>query len=298
MSADKAIRFDDKVAVVTGASMGCGRAYALELAKRGARVVVNARHEPHKVVDEITSMGGTAVANYDSVSTWDDGQAIVNTAIESFGKLDILINNGGIFRWQNFDEIEPADWDDFIAVHLSGTYNVTLPAFLKMRENRYGRIVMTSSDGGLFGGPGDEHYAASKMGVIGFMNCLEHDGKKHDIMVNTISPFVGGTRMSVGSPFPDYFDKAKTEFAAPIVLFLCSEQCPVSGAIFTAGMGFYRRVAVVAGPGAMVGGADHIPTPEEIHRHWEAINNINGPKECYNWIQSVKPMLELAGISL
>ena len=169
-------RFDDRVAIVTGAGAGLGRVYALELAKRGAKVVVNDLGGPRdgvgdgstraadQVVEEIKALGGQAVASYDSVSTPEGGQAIVQKAIEAFGRLDILINNAGILRDKTLAKMEPESWQAVLDVHLNGAYHVTRPAFLKMRENGYGRIIMTTSAAGLFGNFGQANYSAAKLG--------------------------------------------------------------------------------------------------------------------------------------
>ena len=199
-SRDGWIRFDGRVAIVTGAGAGLGRAYALELAKRGAKVVVNDLGGPRdgsgagsasaadKVVEEIRTAGGEAVASYDSVSTPDGGEAIVNKAIDTYGRLDILINNAGILRDKTLAKMEPDDWSVVLSVHLDGAYNVSRPAFLKMRENGYGRIVLTSSASGLYGNFGQTNYSAAKLALVGFMNTLKIEGEKHDIKVNTIAP--------------------------------------------------------------------------------------------------------------
>ncbi|MFH1240994.1 MAG: SDR family NAD(P)-dependent oxidoreductase, partial [Pseudomonadota bacterium] len=178
------IRFDDRVAIVTGAGAGLGRAYVIELARRGAKVVVNdlggardgtgsGSEAADKVVEDIKALGGEAVANYDSVATPEGGQSIVDTAINAFGRLDILINNAGILRDKTLVKMEPEQWDAVMDVHLKGAYNVTRPAFVKMRDNRYGRIIMTTSSAGLFGNFGQANYSAAKMGLIGLMNTVK-----------------------------------------------------------------------------------------------------------------------------
>ena len=186
------IRFDDQVAIVTGAGGGLGRAYALALAERGARIVVNdlgcardgtgdAYDSADAVVAEIHAAGGQAVANYDSVATPEGGAHIVQTALQSFERVDILINNAGIIRDKTFPKLTPEMWTEVIAVHLSGAYYVTHSAFLAMRERNYGRIVFTTSSAGLFGNFGQTNYGAAKMGLVGFMNCLKLEGERHNI---------------------------------------------------------------------------------------------------------------------
>jgi NAD(P)-dependent dehydrogenase (short-subunit alcohol dehydrogenase family) len=309
MSEKNTVRFDDRVAVVTGGGRGLGRTYAIELAKRKAKVVVNDFGGPlddmepgstlaaDRVVDEIRALGGEAVASYESVVTYEGGQAVIDKAIEAFGRVDILINNAGIHRPKNMKKVEPEDWDMLLAVHLTGAYNVTRPAFLGMRENNYGRIVMTTSDAGLFGTHGQVPYGAAKMGLVGFMNALKLEGEKFNVKVNTISP-IAYTRLSESFAVSETFVKmAKTDYVAAMVLCLCSEQCPVTGSIYYAGMGHYRRVAVVAGPGAVVGDDQEIPTPEKIYEHWEAINRLDHCKEFYNTSESLEPIFKVLGIS-
>ncbi len=297
------IRFDGQVAIVTGAGAGLGRVYALELAKRGAKVVVNdlggARDgtgqgstEPaDKVVEEIKALGGEAVANYDSVATPEGGQAIVDTAIKAFGRVDILINNAGILRDKTLAKMEPENWDAVMDVHLKGAYNVTRPAFIKMRENGYGRIIFTTSAAGLYGNFGQSNYSAAKMGLVGFMNTLKLEGDKHNIKVNTIAP-IAATRLTQDILPPDLFKKLKPEFVAPLVLYLCSEQCPVNGAIYNAGMGYFNRVAIRTGPGTVVGDGKNIPTPDEVASSMDKIKSMDGAEEYPNATAALGPMLD------
>ncbi len=296
------VRFDDRVAVVTGAGAGLGRVYALELAKRGAKVVVNDLGGPRdgsgegstraadQVVEEIKALGGQAVANYDSVSTPEGGQAIIQTAVDAFGRVDILINNAGILRDKTLAKMEPESWRAVLDVHLNGAYHVTRPAFLKMRENGYGRIIMTTSAAGLFGNFGQSNYSAAKLGLVGFMNTLKLEGEKHHIKVNTVAP-IAATRLTEDVLPPDLFEKLKPEFVAPIVLYLCSEGCKENGAVFNAGIGYFSRAAVVSGPGITIGDGKTIPTVEEIDRHWEAINSLEGAKEFTNVTAAFGDML-------
>ncbi len=178
------IDFTGRVAIVTGAGAGLGRCHALEFAKRGAKVVINdlggARDgvgssdaAANKVVEEIKALGGEAVPNYDNVATVEGGKGIVQTAIDAFGKVDILVNNAGILRDCTFHKMEEENWDAVVGVHLKGAYCVTKPAFINMRENGYGRIVMTTSGAGLFGNFGQANYSAAKAGIVGLTECVE-----------------------------------------------------------------------------------------------------------------------------
>ncbi|MBI4965572.1 MAG: SDR family NAD(P)-dependent oxidoreductase [Desulfomonile tiedjei] len=297
------IRFDGKVAVVTGAGGGLGRVYALELAKRGAKVVVNdlggardgagqgSSSPADKVVEEIKALGGEAVASYDSVATPEGGEALINKAVEAFGRVDILINNAGILRDKTIARMEPQEWASVRSVHLDGAYNVTRPAFLKMRDNRYGRIIVTTSSSGLYGNFGQSNYSAAKMGLVGLMNTLKLEGEKHNIKINAIAP-TAATRMTQDVMPPDLFEKVQPEFVAPIVLYLCSDASAETGMIFNAGMGVFNRAAVVTGPGAVVGDGKTPPTPEQIHEQWNAINDLHGAKESYNLTSALGDMLE------
>jgi NAD(P)-dependent dehydrogenase (short-subunit alcohol dehydrogenase family)/acyl dehydratase/putative sterol carrier protein len=297
------IRFDDRVAIVTGAGGGLGRAYALELAKRGAKVVVNdlgggkdgsggSQGAADKVVEEIKAMGGEGVASYESVSTAEGGEAIVEKALKAFGRVDIVINNAGILRDRTFAKMDGESWDAVMGVHLKGAYHVTRPAFVKMREQGYGRVVLTSSAAGLYGNFGQTNYSAAKMGLVGLMNTLKLEGEKHNIKVNTVVP-IAGTRLTEGVLPPEVFERLKPEFVAPLVLHLCSESCEENGMIFNAGMGYFNRAAMVTGPGVLVGDGKTVPAVEEIHKNWEAINTLAGAKEYGNAVVAYGPMLDV-----
>ena len=284
------IRFDKRVAIVTGAGAGLGRTYALELARRGAKVVVNdfggtrdgagagSASPADKVVEEIVALGGEAVANYDNVATAAGGEGIVKTALKAFGGVDILINNAGILRDKSFLKMEPENWEAVLAVHLNGAYNVTRPAFAAMREKGYGRIVMTTSAAGLFGNFGQTNYSSAKMGLVGFMNTLKIEGAKYNIKVNTIAP-LAASRLTEDIMPPEMFARMKPEFVTGIVLYLCSEACEATGEIVNAAAGFYSRAAVLTGPGAILGGPEKIPTAEEIRDNWAKIDSMQGAKE-------------------
>ncbi|MDQ7785610.1 MAG: SDR family NAD(P)-dependent oxidoreductase, partial [Desulfomonilaceae bacterium] len=301
--AEKEIRFDDRVAVVTGAGAGLGRVYAIELAKRGAKVVVNdlggardgsgagSTSPADAVVEEIRALGGDAVASYDSVSTVEGGEAVVNKALEAFGRIDILINNAGILRDKTLVKMEPDEWAAVEAVHLHGAYNVTKPAFAVMREQRYGRIIVTTSAAGLYGNFGQTNYSAAKMGLVGMMNTLKLEGEKYNVRTNAIAP-IAATRLTEDILPPDMFDRLRPEFVAPMVLYLCSDACEETGMIFNAGMGCFNRAAVVTGPGAVVGDGETPPAPEQIASLWDAINDMAGAVESYNATSALGLMME------
>jgi NAD(P)-dependent dehydrogenase (short-subunit alcohol dehydrogenase family)/acyl dehydratase/putative sterol carrier protein len=297
------IHMDGKVAVITGAGAGLGRAYALELARRGARVVVNdlggardgsgegASKAADNVVAEIKKAGGEAVANYDSVSTAAGGEAIINTAIDAFERVDILINNAGILRDRSLVKMSDPEWQQVLAVHLDGAYNVTRPALRHMRGQGYGRIVLTTSAAGLHGNFGQTNYSAAKLALVGLMNTLKLEGKKYDIKVNTVAP-IATTRLTDDILPPDMKDKLQPEFVVPLVLYLSAEQCPDTGGIFNAGMGFFSKVAVVTGPGATVGDGQTPPTAEELAAKIQSIRSLKGAQEYGDLNAALLPILD------
>ncbi|MFO8112944.1 MAG: SDR family NAD(P)-dependent oxidoreductase [Desulfosalsimonadaceae bacterium] len=284
------IRFDGKVAIITGAGGGLGRVYAKDLAARGAKVVVNdlgsardgsgggSATPAQKVVDEIVAEGGTAIANYDNVATPEGGENIVKTAVDAFGTVDILINNAGILRDKSFIKMDPENWQAVLDVHLNGAYHVTRPAFTVMREKGYGRIINTTSAAGLYGNFGQTNYSAAKMGLVGLMNTLKIEGRKYNIKVNTIAP-LAASRLTEDILPPDLFDKLKPEYVSPLVLFLCSDRCEVSGNIYNAGMGVFNRAAVVTGAGTVIGDAASWPSVEDVSAAIDKISSLKNGKE-------------------
>jgi len=299
---DSGIRFDDRVAIVTGAGGGLGRAYALELARRGARVVVNdlggardgsgagSQRPADEVVKEIRDAGGEAVANYDSVSTPEGGEGIVQMALDTYGKVDILINNAGILRDKTFAKMTGEMWGDVLGVHLQGAFNVTQPAFRAMKEQGYGRIVMTASAAGLYGNFGQTNYGAAKMGLVGLMNTLKLEGEKYNIKVNTVAP-LAATRLTEDVMPPELLERLKPEWVAPLVVYLCSEACEDSGLILNAGAGFFNRAAIFSGAGTKVGEGVHAPMLEEIHKEWGKIDSLESPQEYPNANAALMAML-------
>ncbi|MBS4021673.1 MAG: SDR family oxidoreductase [Dethiobacter sp.] len=282
------IRFDGRVAVVTGAGGGLGKAYALLLASRGAKVVVNdlggsvdglgADAAPaQKVADEIMALGGEAVANYNSVSEWESAQKIIQSAIDNYGKIDILINNAGILRDKSILKMELDDYLKIMAVHLNGTFFCTKAAFAHMRQQNYGRIVSTSSTAGVYGNFGQTNYGTAKMGIAGLMNSVKQEGARCGILANTIIP-TAGTRITATVMPQDIVEKIKPEYVAPIVAWLCSEQCNVSGKMFTAGGGYFSRAAVVEGPGVFFDPEREL-TVEMVVEKLEQISSVKDGRE-------------------
>lgn len=274
------IDFKGRVAIVTGAGGGLGKTYALELARRGCSVVVNdpgvARDGTgggsamaDQVVEEIRSFGGQAVASYEGVQSKAGGEAIVASALDRFGRLDILIHNAGIIRDRSFAKMSEEEWRGVIDVHLNGAFYVAQPAWRAMRENRYGRIVLTTSVSGLFGNFGQANYAAAKMGLVGLMHVLAIEGSKYGIHANGISP-TALTRMTEdlmreGAP-PVSRDP---EHVTPAVLYLVSEDCQESGIIIHAGHGFFGRIGVSYDSGIFLG--ERPVSPERVADHWQEI---------------------------
>ena len=257
------IRFDNRVAIVTGAGNGLGRAHALLLASRGAKVVVNdpggardGRGGDHaaadKVVAEIKAAGGQAVPNYDSVADKVGAKNIVQTAVDAFGTLDIVVNNAGILRDKSFPNMTMEDFDFVVQVHFLGTAYVTHAAWPILRQKAYGRVVVTSSNSGIYGNFGQTNYAGAKLALVGFVNALRLEGQKYNIMVNALAP-VAGTRMTEDLMTPDVLAKMKPEFVSPMVAYLCSEQCQHTGDIWAAGAGYFSRIEYREGPGVRLG---------------------------------------------
>ncbi|MCP3874201.1 MAG: SDR family NAD(P)-dependent oxidoreductase [Desulfobacteraceae bacterium] len=276
----ESITFENRVAIVTGAGEGIGRQYALDLAKRGAAVVVNdIGQEPDKtltadkVVNEIKSSGGKAVANYDSVATMAGGKGIVDTAMNHFGKVDILVNNAGVLRDRTFMKMTEKEWDEVINVHLKGAFCVTQPAIKKMKETGYGRIVFTASSSGMYGNFGQANYGAAKMGIIGIMNTLKLEIAKYDIKINTVAPNAD-TGMTKGVFSDDVAKRIKPEFNTPIVTWLCSEETKESGMIFTMSAGWFARSAMVSGKGVCIGDTKRMITAEEIRDQFDQIKDL------------------------
>jgi NAD(P)-dependent dehydrogenase (short-subunit alcohol dehydrogenase family) len=252
------IRFDNRVAVITGAGGGLGKTYALEFAKRGAKVVVNdlggatdgtggGTSMADQVVKEIEEAGGTAVANYDSVSTPEGGEGIINSALENFGQVDIVVNNAGILRDRSFAKLTPEELEIVIDVHLKGAFFVSQPAFRAMKERSYGRFVFTASAAGIFGNFGQANYGAAKMGLVGLSNVLAVEGKKAGILSNVIAP-IAKTRLTEDLLGPAA-DKLEAEHVTPLTVYLCSEQNEETHQVYSVGGGRYARIFVGLAPG-------------------------------------------------
>lgn len=245
------LRFDGKVAIVTGAGNGLGKAYAILLASRGAKVLVNdlgksvkgendANTPPNpadSVVAEIKKSGGQAVANYDSV---EFGEKIVKQCVDTFGTVDIIVNNAGILRDVSFQKMTELDWDLIMKVHLKGAYSVTRAAWNIMREKKYGRIINTGSSAGIYGSFGQVNYSTAKLGLWGFTQSLAKEGDKRNIKVNCVAP-LAGTRMTATVMPAEVVEALKPDYVAPFVGFLAHESCPDNGGLYEVGAGYIAR---------------------------------------------------------
>jgi NAD(P)-dependent dehydrogenase (short-subunit alcohol dehydrogenase family) len=278
------IRFDNRVAVVTGAGGGLGKTYALELARRGAKVVVNdlggtvdgtggSASAADKVVDEIKAAGGQAVASADSVATPEGGAAIIARAVDTFGQVDIVINNAGILRDKSFAKLEPSDLEAVLDVHLRGAFNVSQPAYRAMKDKKYGRFLFTSSAAGIFGNFGQANYGAAKMGLVGLSNVLAVEGARANIKSNVIAP-IARTRMTeqLLGPLAQLLDP---EQVTPLACYLVSEACTLTHEVFSVGGGRYARVFVGLARGWVAGKGSH-PGLEDVRDHIKDIMDTEG----------------------
>ncbi|NXC63124.1 DHB4 enzyme, partial [Aleadryas rufinucha] len=267
---------------------GLGRAYALAFAERGASVVVNdlggdfkgygkSSSAADKVVDEIRAKGGKAVPNYDSV---EDGEKLVKTALEAFGRIDIVINNAGILRDRSFVRISDEDWDIIHRIHLRGSFLVTRAAWNHMKNQKFGRIIMTSSAAGIYGNFGQANYSAAKLGLLGLANTIAIEGRKYNIHCNTIAPTAGSRLTQTVMP-QDLVDAFKPEYVAPLVVWLCHESCAENGSLFEVGAGWIGKLRWERSLGAIVRGRNQPMTPEAVRDKWEKVcdfDNASKPR--------------------
>jgi NAD(P)-dependent dehydrogenase (short-subunit alcohol dehydrogenase family) len=296
------LRFDGRVAVVTGAGGGLGRGYALDLAARGAAVVVNdlggsfdgkgsSTSMADAVVSEIRAAGGRAVSSYDSVSTSVGGKAIIECALDNFGRIDILVSNAGTLRNAPLDDLSDETLDAMIDVHLKGAFHVSRPAFRQMKKQGYGRIVLASSAAGVLGNEQQAAYGAAKAGLVGLMNILSLEGAPHGVKANALLP-TAMSRMAAamdpklmeaaGAMYASLGDKlgnsAEPSFVTPLVTYLCSEACASSHGIYSATLGRYARVFVEMGRG-WIGSRTTPPSAEDIAAHWAEVCDKTGAEE-------------------
>jgi 3-hydroxyacyl-CoA dehydrogenase/3a,7a,12a-trihydroxy-5b-cholest-24-enoyl-CoA hydratase len=296
------IRFDDRVAVITGAGNGLGRAYALEFARRGARVLVNdLGGDPHgagasasaadAVVAEIRAAGGEAAANHDSV---ENGEAIVAAALAAFGRIDIVVNNAGILRDRSLRKMTAADWDRVIAVHLTGAWKVTHAAWPHMIDAGFGRIVNTASAAGIYGNFGQTNYAAAKLGLVGFTRTLAIEGAAKGITANAIAPIAGSRLLETISP-PEMVAALKPEYVVPLVIRLCAPDNAETGSLFEVGAGWMGKLrwertrGVAFDPGGPI-------TAEMVDAAWERITDFTDADHPSNVIEAAAPVRANLGL--
>lgn len=294
----QAIRFEDKVVIVTGAGGGLGRSHALLFARHGARVVVNdlggsAQGEganasaADRVVAEIREAGGTAVANHDSVT---DGGKIVQNALDAFGRVDVVVNNAGILRDKSFAKMEDADWDLVYRVHVEGAYKVTHAAWPYLREQNYGRVIFTSSTSGIYGNFGQSNYAMAKLGLYGLTRTLALEGRKNNILVNAIAP-TGATRMTEGLLPPQIFELLKPELVSPLVVYLGSEACQESSALYEVGGGWIGKARWERSLGANFDPRTGF-SPEDVAAQWQIINDFDNAVHPQDNIEALAQMMK------
>ena len=268
------IRLNDQVAIVTGAGGGLGRCHALALAARGAKVVVNdlGAEPAEAVAEEIRVAGGEAISHACSVSDYDAVEAMVSKVMDQWGRVDILVNNAGILRDKTFAKMELDDFTTVLDVHLMGSVNCTKAVWEIMRNQQYGRIVMTTSSSGLFGNFGQSNYGAAKLALVGLMQTLSLEGHKYNIRVNSLAP-TAATQMTEGLMPPEVLEKLKPETVSPGVVFLCSEDAP-SRTILAAGAGSFETAHITLTKGVYIG--DDEDAADQIAAHFAQISDRTG----------------------
>ncbi len=292
------ISLEGQVAIVTGAGRGLGRAYAMELARRGARVIVNdpgvamdgaegSSKPADEVCDQIRELGGEAQPSYDSVASFDGGAAIVQAALDAWGRVDAVVCNAGILRDRAFHKMTEDDWDSVMNVHIKGCFNVLRHAWPVFREQSYGRVVMVTSTTGLFGNFGQANYGAAKAAMIGFMNVLKLEGQKYDVRVNLLAPSAT-TRMTEDLMPAELVAKFGPEHVAPVVAVLASRDCPDTGLIIEAVAGRIARSAVVRGTGVTYD-ESQLRDAEWVLANWEQITSLDDAELWWHLQQPLVP---------
>jgi NAD(P)-dependent dehydrogenase (short-subunit alcohol dehydrogenase family) len=294
------IRFDDQVAIVTGAGGGIGKEHALELAKRGAKVVVNdlggsvdgsgTSDAAEAVVQQIKDAGGEAMANGASVTDLSAIQDMVKEVMDKWGRIDILVNNAGILRDKSFHNVTLDDFNLVMDVHFQGTLNCTHTIYPIMREQGYGRIVFTSSSSGVYGNFGQSNYGAAKMAIVGLMNTLKIEGQKYNVFSNSITP-VAYTRMTEGLIPEDFGKNLQPEYVTPAVIYLSGKDAP-NGVIIAAGAGVYARIITHETMGVSLGTGEDM-TPENIAANWDTISDMDDARALQNGGEQTLKIFEL-----
>ena len=294
------IEFNDKVAIVTGAGGGIGKEHALELARRGAKVVVNdlggsvdgsgTSDAAEEVVELIKSEGGEAISNGASVTDLDAVKNMVQQTMDEWGRIDILVNNAGILRDKSFHKVSIEDFNLVMDVHFQGSLNCTHTIFPIMREQEYGRIIFTSSASGVYGNFGQTNYGSAKMAMIGLMNTLKLEGQNKNIFTNSITP-VAYTRMTEGLIPEDFGQNLKSEYITPAVIYLESDQAP-NGVIIAAGAGVFSIINIQESMGVSLGTGEDM-TPENIHANWDKISDMTNARALQNGGEQTLKFFEL-----
>ena len=294
------IEFNDKVAIVTGAGGGIGKEHALELARRGAKVVVNdlggsvdgsgTSDAAEEVVELIKSSGGEAISNGASVTDLKAIKEMVQQTMDEWGRIDILVNNAGILRDKSFHKVSIEDFNLVMDVHFQGSLNCTHTIFPIMREQEYGRIIFTSSASGVYGNFGQTNYGSAKMAMIGLMNTLKLEGQNKNIFTNSITP-VAFTRMTEGLIPEDFGQNLKSEYITPAVIYLASDHAP-NGVIIAAGAGVFSRINIQETLGVSLGTGEDM-TPENIHANWDKISDMEGARALQNGGEQTLKFFEL-----
>ena len=293
-------RFEGKVIALTGSGRGIGREHALLLASRGAQVVVNdlggapdgtgaSAGPAEQTAKEIEDLGGVALADANTVATVEGGQAIVDTALQAFGRVDVVISNAGILRDKAFHNLTPELLDPVLDVHLKGAFHVLRPAWAKMREAGYGRVLVTASNAGILGNFGQSNYGAAKMGLVGLARVLAQEGARHNIKANVLAP-IARTRMTeeLLGPLAPKLDPA---LVAPVAAWLVSEDCPVTGEIYSAGGGRVARFFV----GLTEGYANPALTVEDVRDHFDQIRDEAGYTGPAGVVDEISPLARRLG---
>ena len=296
------IKFDDKVVIVTGAGGGLGKSHALEFARRGAKVVVNdlggsvdgsggASDAANAVVEEIKAEGGEAIANGASVADQSGVQNMIDEVMSKWGRIDVLVNNAGILRDKSFHKITLEEFDAVMDVHFQGSVYTSHAVYPIMREQNFGRIIFTSSSGGLSGNFGQANYGAAKMAMIGLMNCLKIEGQKYNVHSSAVAP-VALSRMTENL-FPEGIgERFLPEYVTPAVIYLASDDAP-NGAIIGAGAGVFTQFRIFETMGLALGTGDNM-TPENIAAGWSSVADMDDARELFSGPEQTIKILEQA----
>ena len=292
------VRFDERVVIVTGAGNGLGKSHALEFGKRGAKVVVNdlggsafgdgaSKNAADTVVEEIIAAGGEAVANYDSVT---DGDKIVQTAMDNFGRIDVVINNAGILRDKSFSKMTEDDWDLVYQVHVKGAFKVSHAAWPYMREAEYGRMIFTASAAGIYGNFGQANYSMAKLGLHGLSQTLAVEGKKANILVNTIAP-IAGSRLTETILPPPLVEQLKPEYVTPLVVKLCDENSQETGGLYEVGAGWIGKLRWQRTKGIGFNLSEPL-TAEAINESWDQMCDFTDADHPANGQEAMMAMMQ------